>query len=157
LVIYCKTLIKMNNKVYVLLSLASLFLVLSCKKKVTKSNTPEIAFVSITPSSAKEFDDQIKIKFSYKDYNGDIGENDANKTNLVVRDNRNNVEYRYRVKQLGPDGATITLKGELEVIIDNTLIIDNSNSQAVNYSIKLQDRAGNWSNEITTTSISIIK
>lgn len=147
----------MNNKVFYCILLTSVFLIFGCKKKVTKSNTPEIAFVSITPTTAKEFDDQIKIRFSYKDYNGDIGENDANKTNLVVRDNRNNVEYRYRVKQLGPDGETISLKGELEVVIENTLIIDNSNSQSVNYSIKLQDRAGNWSNEITTTSISIVK
>lgn len=147
----------MNNKVFYCILLTSVFLIFGCKKKVTKSNIPEIAFVSITPTTAKEFDDQIKIRFGYKDYNGDIGENDANKTNLVVRDNRNNVEYRYRVKQLGPDGETISLKGELEVVIENTLIIDNSNSQSVNYSIKLQDRAGNWSNEITTTSISIVK
>lgn len=147
----------MKNKVFLIILITVGVFTFGCKKKVTKSNTPEIAFVSITPSSAKEFEDQIKIRFSYKDYNGDIGENDANKTNLVVRDNRNNVEYRYRVKQLGPDGASIALKGELEVVIENTLIIDNSNSQAVNYSIKLQDRAGNWSNEITTTSISIVK
>ncbi|MBL7935249.1 MAG: hypothetical protein JNM51_05505 [Bacteroidia bacterium] len=132
----------------------------SCKKKkttVNKDGIPTIEFVSISPGTVTEFQDPITIRFSYIDYNGDIGENDPNKTNLMLRDNRNGVEYKMRIKQLAPSGSSIIIKGNLEVQLNNTLITNNSNSESVSYTLKIQDRAGNWSNEINTTAITVTK
>lgn len=131
----------------------------SCKKdkSVNKNGIPEISFISISPGAVTEFKDAITIRFSYADYNGDIGENDPNKTNLIVRDSRNGVEYKYRIKQLAPNGSSISIKGDLNVVLENTLITDNSSSQSVYYTLKLQDRSGNWSNEITTDNITVSK
>lgn len=131
---------------------------LSCKKEKTGSTTtPQIEFVSISPSSAVEYVNSITISFSYDDLDGDLGENDPNVTNLFVTDSRNNVTYNYRISQLAPDGANIHIQGNLNTVIKNTAITDGSSSQSVTYSLYLKDRAGNQSNTITTSEITVTK
>lgn len=129
----------------------------SCKKKEESTTTPQIEFISISPSTTVEYSNSITISLSYDDLDGDIGQNDPNVTNLYVTDSRNNVTYNYRISQLAPDGASIHIKGNLNVIIKNTAITDGSSSQSVTYSLYLKDRAGNTSNTITTTSITVTK
>lgn len=131
----------------------------SCKKKdETESTvTPQIEFVSISPSSAVEYVNSITITFSYDDLDGDLGENNANATNLFITDSRNNVTYNYRISQLAPDGSSIHIKGNLNAVIKSTAITDNSSSQPVSYSIYIKDRAGNSSNTITTDAITVTK
>lgn len=135
------------------------FLVSSCKKKdKTESTvTPQLTFVSISPSTAVEYTNSITIAFSYDDLDGDLGQNDPNVTNLFITDSRNNVIYNYRISQLAPDNSTIHIKGNLDAIIKNTAITDGSSSQQVTYSLYVKDRAGNTSNTITTTAITVTK
>ncbi len=140
------------------LSLALLFFVFTsaCKKKKDESTTtPQIEFVSISPSSAVEYVNAITITFSYDDLDGDLGENDPNVSNLFITDSRNNVTYNYRISQLSPDGSNIHIQGNLNAVIKSTAITDGSTSQAVTYSLYIKDRAGNTSNTITTTAITI--
>lgn len=130
----------------------------SCKKdKMESTVEPQIEFVSISPSTAKEYTDQITITFSYDDLDGDLGENDPNVNNLFITDSRNSVTYNYRISQLAPDGSTIHIKGNLNAVIKNTAITDGSSSQSVTYSLYLKDRAGNSSNTITTSAITVVK
>ena len=131
----------------------------SCKKKdKTESTvTPQIEFVSISPASAVEYVNPITITFSYDDLDGDLGENDPNVTNLFITDSRNNVIYNYRISELAPDGSSLHIKGNLNAVIKNTAITDNSASQSVTYSLYVKDRAGNTSNTITTSAITITK
>jgi hypothetical protein len=131
----------------------------SCKKKDTteSTTTPQIEFVSISPSSAVEYVNSITISFSYDDLDGDLGQNDPNATNLFITDSRNSVTYSYRISQLSPDGSNIHIKGNLNAVIKNTAITDNSSAQSVTYSLYIKDRAGNVSNTITTTAITITK
>ena len=130
----------------------------SCKKDKNESTTtPQIGFVSISPSTAVEYVNSITITFSYDDLDGDLGENDANAVNLFITDSRNSVTYNYRISQLAPDGASIHIKGNLNAIIKNTAITDNSASQSVTYSLYIKDRAGNASNTITTDAITVTK
>jgi hypothetical protein len=132
------------------------FIFSSCKKdKVEPTNVPKIEFVSISPSTVVEYQDSINIVISYDDYDGDIGANDANVKNLFVTDSRNNVTYEYRISQLSPSGSTIHIKGNLNAIIKNTAITNGSTSQSVSYSVYLKDRAGNQSNVISTSAITI--
>jgi hypothetical protein len=128
----------------------------ACKKKDAESTViPEIEFVSISPSTAVEYVNSITITFSYDDLDGDLGENNPNITNLFITDSRNNVTYNYRISQLAPDGSSIHIKGNLNAVIKNTAITDGSTSQSVTYSLYLKDRAGNTSNTITTSAITI--
>ena len=130
----------------------------SCKKEKHESTTtPQIEFVSISPSSAVEYANSITITFSYDDLDGDLGQNDPNVTNLYITDSRNNVVYNYRISQLSPDGSAIHIKGNLNAVIKNTAITDNSSSQQVTYSVYVKDRAGNTSNTITSSAITITK
>ena len=131
-------------------------IIASCKKKKTESTaTPQIEFVSISPSTAVEYVNAITITFSYDDLDGDLGQNDPNATNLFITDSRNNVVYNYRISQLSPDGSTVHIKGNLNAVIKNTAITDGSTSQPVSYSVYIRDRAGNTSNTITTSAITI--
>ena len=148
-----------RNLKYCVLPIAYCLLIFSsCKKDKTESTiSPQIEFVSISPSSAVEYVNSITITFSYDDLDGDLGQNDPNVTNLFITDSRNNVTYNYRISQLSPDGSNIHIKGNLNAVIKSTAITDASSSQQVTYSIYVKDRAGNSSNTITTSAITITK
>jgi len=129
----------------------------SCKKKTTVSNVPVISFISQNPSVVKAYKDSITFTIGYEDADGDIGENNANAENLFLTDNRINITYKYRVKQLAPTGSAINIKGNLDVILKSTDITDGSSSQTATYSIYIIDRAGNKSNTVTSGIITVNK
>lgn len=145
---------RMATKIVVILS--TCLLLNGCKKDPEPiSNTPLITFVAISPTSVKQFKDQITITISYKDGDGDIGENNTDKKNLFVTDSRNAVAYQYRIQQLAPSGSTIAIEGNLKVVIPNTALTDNSSSQSVTYTIYLVDRAGHQSNSVSSTAVTV--
>jgi hypothetical protein len=76
---------------YFLLLLGSLIWFSSCKKDAeTMSVVPEISFVSIGPSSIYQNKDSIIIRISYRDGDGDLGENSSGIENAEIRNFRNN-------------------------------------------------------------------
>ena len=119
------------------------------------SPTPDLTFLSISPSNVTANQDSVVIKFSYQDGDGDLGENGEDLKNLFVQDSRNQVVYEYRVQQLAPSGSTIPITGELDVLINNTTLVNGSTAESVSYSIWMFDRSGNRSNTINTSSITI--
>lgn len=122
------------------------------------SLVPKITFVSISPSNAQAYADPISIIIAYEDGDGDLGENNANVTNLFVTDNRVGIEYPFRINQLGPTLDTkISIKGQLEILLPQTDITDSSKSQSVSYTLFVKDRAGHSSNTITTSAITVTK
>lgn len=146
----------MMKKVWLLYILVSSVL-LSCKKDdaVEVSTTPAIEFVSISPGTAVEYQDKITIVISYTDGDGDLGENTPDVKNLYLTDTRNNVTYQYRISQLAPTGSAIAIKGTLAVELKNTAITNGSTSQSVSYLLYVKDRAGNASNTVTTSAITV--
>ncbi len=144
----------MRIYIYIILSL---IIIGGCKKKTTVSTVPVISFISQNPSIIKAYKDSVIFTIGYEDADGDIGENNANAENLFLTDNRINITYKYRVKQLAPSGSSIAIKGNLDVILKSTDITDNSSSQTATYSIYLTDRAGNKSNSVTSGTITINK
>ncbi len=130
-----------------------------CKKEdeVPYSNAPVIEFLSVTPSSAKEYSDIIKFQIKYKDHDGDLGDNDPNVTNLFVKDLRNSVEYKFRTKQLSPNNATIAIEGNLNIELPPTAITNGADSESTTFEIYVKDRAGNISNTVTSTVVLITK
>lgn len=131
---------------------------LSCKKEeVAISLAPEIQFPYVIPTEIKEYTDKVSFTFVYTDADGDLGENNPNVTNLFLTDNRNQVTYKYRINQLAPNNANVKISGKISVELKNTAITDNSTSQKTTYSIYVTDRAGNASNTITTSEVTITK
>ena len=119
------------------------------------SLAPIIAFQSITPAVASELVDPIEIKITYYDENGDLGENDASVKNLFVVDSRNQVTYEFRIQQLAPSGSAIPIEGTLTIDIDPLVMTSSSSTESVSFSMYCKDRAGNLSNTVSTTAITI--
>ena len=128
---------------------------IACEKEDATHFFPEIVFESISPPTPQEYSDSIVIVISYSDRDGNLGENNPDVHNLFVQDNRNDIEYKYRIPELSPSGSVISIQGTFTIKINGTGITDESSSQKVNYNIYVKDRAGNKSNTITTSSITI--
>ena len=135
--------------------LFAIVLLFSCEKEQVISNTPEIEFQSSSPTTVQEYSDNIIITISYSDGNGDLGENNPDIHNLFVEDNRNGIVYQFRIPHLAPDNNSIAIEGDFNITINGSGITDESSSQQVNYTIYVTDRAGNKSNSISTSSITI--
>ena len=142
----------MKNLIYILV----VVLLFSCQKDEVISDTPSIEFKNISPVTAQEYTDDIIITISYSDANGDLGENNPDIYNLFVKDSRNDIEYKFRIPQLAPNNNSIAIEGNFNITINGTGITDTSlSSQQVNYDIYVTDRAGNSSNSVSTSSITI--
>ena len=141
----------MRNLIYILIML----LLFSCKKDDTFSVVPTIEFKRINPSIAQEYFDDINIIISYTDGDGDLGENNPDVYNLFVLDNRNGIEYKFRISELTPNGNEIAIEGNFNIKINGSGITNSLTSQQVNYDIYVTDRAGNFSNTVSTSSITI--
>ena len=121
----------MKNFIYIFL----LICIFSCKKENFISDIPEIEFISIEPTIIQEFSDEITITIYYFDANGDLGENNPDVKNMFVKDNRNEIEYEYRIPELTPSGSNIAIQGNFNIKINGTGITDESSIQNVDYDI----------------------
>jgi PIN domain nuclease of toxin-antitoxin system len=129
---------------------------LSCSKEEGQENVePVLTFDSMTPTTVNELVEEIVLKFSYNDGDGNLGENDASVKNLFITDSRNQVVNSFRVKQLSPDNSTIAIEGSLNVTISPLVITDGSTSEKGTFSLYMTDRAGNKSNVITSSEFTI--
>ena len=143
---------------YFLFLLGSLMWLSSCKKDVeTMSIVPEISFVSIGPGSIYQNKDSVIIRISYRDGDGDLGENNSDVQNAEITNFRNNLTYKFRIRQLAPTNANVAIQGELEFIIPGVAMENPSlSSESTSFSIKITDRAGNTSNSVTSNSIIVL-
>lgn len=133
-------------------------LLYSCKKDEVKFDaTPSIEFVSISPTSAAQYNDPVTISIRYKDGDGDLGSNVATAENCFITDNRIGIVYKYRIQQLAPDNASIAIQGTLNIPIGGQIITDSSAAQSASYSLYITDRAGHKSNSISTGTITIVR
>ena len=130
----------------------------SCKKdEDSLSIVPQLTFESISPSSIQEFGGPITFSISYQDGDGDLGENDSDAKNLFLKDLRNGIIYEYRIQELAPQGADIAIIGTLDIVLNTISITNGSNEQEVTFDIYAVDRAGNRSNTITSSPLTIYK
>ncbi len=140
-----------NSALLFFLSLA----IVSCKKADEIGPIPEIEFISVTPQNVQEYTDSLVFTIKYRDGDGDLGENDPDAENFFLADSRNNVIYKFRIPQLAPDNSSIIIEGNLNVTLANTAIVDGSSSQTFSYSIYVKDRAGNQSNTVVTSPVTV--
>lgn len=132
-----------------------------CKKKKQETvgnDPPSIELVSVTPSNVKEFKDSITVTFKYKDINGDLGDDNPDELSLEVKDSRLQKADGYHVQPLAPDiGKDIPIEGELKLKLNSMFLLGGGTTETSILTIKVKDRAGNWSNEISTQQIIITK
>jgi len=137
-----------------LLSLTALVLIASCKEEEDISPVPAIEFVSVTPETVAEYTDSVTFRIHYRDGDGDLGENTPDVRNCWVRDPRNGVEYGFRINQLGPNEA-VPIQGHLNISLPNLALVNGTTTETASFTIWVEDRAGNVSNEVTSSTVTI--
>ena len=148
----------MRNINTLTLTLLMMCVIFSCKKDTEKfAKIPSLEFVKITPSVAAEFVDEVKITVLYRDKDGDIGENDPEVKNLFVTDNRNDVEYSFRIPELTPEGSEIAVEGNFEINLKVLSMVGDQEEESAAFSVYILDRALNKSNSVTTEAITVKK
>ncbi|MCH8331785.1 MAG: hypothetical protein IH946_10490 [Bacteroidetes bacterium] len=157
----------MRKALSLLLILTTVVILSNCKKAdppdlpvftITLSDTPSITLNNVTPIIVTQFEDEITFTISYEDGNGDLGHENADSMTIWLIDNRNTDELiqKFHLAPITPAGQEIAVRGVLNINLDHTAILDNNNTQeTTTYTIKIKDRAGNWSNEVTSGTITI--
>ena len=135
-----------------------LFTIISCSDDELPLDTiPKITLKEISPTTVVQFTDSINLVIEYGDGDGDIGYWNPDSLALSVHDLRLvNPDYFY-VRPLTPDSNSIAITGNIRIGIRNTYLLGNGDSETTRYEIKLKDRAGNWSNTVTTPEVTITR
>ena len=146
---------------YVVLIAALAVVGWGCKKdEVSEPNptipdTPEIEVTAVTPSSIQQFQD-LTFTINYTDGNGDLGSPDADDAVVFITDNRAGIQHEFHVPPLAPAGETIAIQGNLLVVLEGVILLDqNSSSESATFTVQIKDQAGNFSNSVTTSSVTI--
>ena len=58
---------------------------------------------------------------------------------------------------MNPPAHTLSVTGEILIEIDSPFILGNGTMETLSFSIRIQDSEMNWSNIITTPSITVNK
>jgi hypothetical protein len=141
---------------YLFLIILASFILYSCKKKEkTLDPVPVIELVNVTPTNIVQFKDSVLVTIKYKDNNGDIGDQSPDEYSLSVKDSRLAAADWYHVQPLAPLGHELKFEGNIQVKINTMFLLGNGKQENSTLSIKLKDRAGHWSNEISTPAITI--
>jgi hypothetical protein len=127
-----------------------------CKKDDDETSTiPEIEFVSISHSQVVAFENFVEITFSYKDLDGDIGYQDPDVYALRVKDDRLKSFDWYHIPPLTPENEPLQVEGQFSVELSPLFLLGNGSQESTKFTLQVQDRAGNWSNQIITPVVLI--
>ncbi|MCB0793936.1 MAG: hypothetical protein KDB88_04295 [Flavobacteriales bacterium] len=128
----------------------------SCKKDEVLPSVPEIELISVSPTVVQSFGEPVILRFKYQDGDGDLGEPDPDSYSLEVKDSRLNAADGYHVPPLAPLDSEVAIEGELEVELTPLFLLGNGAQETVTYSIRLRDRAGNWSNTLVSPAVMVV-
>lgn len=131
-----------------------LLIVAACKKEDPPLG-PVISFIGITPSSLVQYEESVYITIGYSDLNGDLGFENPDEYALQIKDNRLTNPDWYHVPPIAPLGSEVSIQGELTIKINSLFLLGNGTQELTSFTIKMQDRAGNWSEEVSTTQVTI--
>jgi len=91
------------------------------------------------------------------DGDGGFGDYDADTLSLWIADNRFPLTEKFHIPPLAPQGANISIGGDLLVLLEHIILESTTSmSEDATFTIKLKDRAGNWSNEVTSGPVTIL-
>ena len=135
--------------------LLCILLITSCKKEDDTPKIPEISLVSVSPTTLVQFEEPVNIVIGYKDLDGDLGFENPDAFALQIKDNRLDNPDWYHVPPLSPIGSNVSIQGELDIKISSLFLLGNGSEEQTSFTIKMVDRAGNWSQEIMTPQLII--
>lgn len=130
-------------------------LLTSCNKEDEINPVPQIEFISISSMTVEQFENNLSIKISYIDENGDIGFQDPDIYSLRVKDARLAEYDWYHIPPLTPNLEELNISGQFDLQVNSLFLLGNASEEVTSFSIQMRDRAGNWSNTIQTPQILI--
>ena len=120
------------------------------------SDVPAIELINVSPTTVTALGDSIVFIIHYEDGNGDLGFNAPDSMSLYIIDHRIPLTESFFVPLLAPEGADIAIQGELEVVLNNTILVNpDATSETVEFEIQLRDRSGNYSNVLVAPVITV--
>lgn len=141
----------MKNWFYII----CILLFIACKKKKELPPEPAIELVSVSPTNVEQFRDSVEVTVKYTDNNGDIGDSSPDIYSLQVKDSRLANPDWYHIQPLAPPDQELKIEGTIKIKLNSMFLLGNGNEEYSTLTIKLKDRAGNWSNTIATSPIAI--
>ncbi len=154
----------MSSKITSFLFLLTIVCFFSCDDKY--SSTPSIEFVSISKSyMLQNGADSSYLKFNFTDGDGNIGSDTTD--NIFVKDARTGLLIaKYKIPDyLGNNPNNSARTGEITLIVYSQCCIYPDSSACYNsttfptrtmkYQIQIQDQAGNYSNIIESSEVTL--
>ncbi len=129
------------------------FIMSSCKKE--DDSLFNISLLSTSPISLQEFQENIIVEIEFEHSEGFMGFYDPDYLSLEVKDSRlTNADY-YHLIPLNPPDNELEIKGIIQLEIDAPFILGSGNLETLFFTMRIQDREGEWSNDISTPLISV--
>lgn len=141
----------------VLLLLAAFCWLVACKKNSFQKldENPTIRIISVAPTAVQAFSGRTEVLLQYEDGDGDQGSLHPDSLLLEVQDDRLTAPDYYFVPPLSPEGSNVPIRGTIRFRLNGTFLFGNGSSEVTQYSIRLRDRSGIWSNTVLTPQIVI--
>ena len=129
------------------------FIISSCKKE--DDSLFNISLLSTSPISLQEFQKNVIVEIEFEHSEGFMGFYDPDYLSLEVKDSRlTNADY-YHLIPLNPPDNELEIKGIIQLEIDAPFILGSGNLETLFFTMRIQDREGEWSNDISTPLISV--
>ena len=137
----------------ILFILLSISFILSCEKE--EDSLFNISLLNTSPISLQEFQENIIVEIEFEHSEGFMGFYDPDYLSLEVKDSRlTNADY-YHLIPLNPPDNELEIKGIIKLEIDAPFILGSGNLETLFFTMRIQDRKGKWSNDISTPLISV--
>ena len=137
----------------ILFILLSIFFLLSCEKE--EDYLFNISLLSTSPIELQEFQENIIVEIEFEHSEGFMGFYDPDYLSLEVKDSRlANADY-YHLIPLNPPNNELEIKGIIKLEIDAPFILGSGNLETLFFTMRIQDREGEWSNDVSTPLISV--
>ena len=149
----------------------SIAMFIACTKPPDYSDTPEIAFISLsetTMTQGSQNEEFITLTISFTDGDGDIGI-DGGEPSVYFKDLRDGSEFITFVTPVVPEqGVGNGISGEMYIKVNTTCCIHPNQNDGCNsdfsdypidsliYEVYIIDRSGNKSNVIETAPITLL-
>ena len=128
-------------------------LLLSCNKE--EDPVFHLDLISVAPTQLTEFQENLIVEIEYEHSEGFMGFYDPDYLSIEVKDSRlTNADF-YHLIPLNPPENNLSIKGVISLEIDSPFILGTGNLETLFYTIRIQDRNGEWSNEISTPLITV--
>lgn len=139
----------------VLLFIATLFVLVSCRKKDEVDPVPVLTFESISETEVTQFENTLTVVLGYTDADGDLGQSNPDDLSLRVRDDRLEDYDWYHIPPLTPNQEALNISGTFEVELPPLFLLGSGNQETTRFTLQIRDRAGHWSNPVQTPEVVI--